>query len=281
MERGLYWRIARFRIRRSLLRSGIVMAAAGTDPPWPPLFKGGKLGATFPPGNLRSPQCIFSTARPETAPNYERFRSLNPCGTRVRDKSTKRNRGRGTKPVGGDGPIENLEAGNGKAARRAARRASVAMNFPCLWAKRVVLGRLGRRNRFPSGRDGGSDVKWRGRSLKPARGDAERARCFCFGGEDARQRLADVAELCRVSSEAHAAGAVTCLGDSPGLPDLGRPDEHQRRPGERRRRSLRRPGPVPARSAVWRHPRGALRLACPSSLRAVRSYINSFVSSAR
>ena len=29
-------------------------AAAGTDPPWPPLLKGGKLGATHAAGNLRS-----------------------------------------------------------------------------------------------------------------------------------------------------------------------------------------------------------------------------------
>ncbi len=27
-------------------------AAAGTDPPWPPLLKGGKLRATFAAGNL-------------------------------------------------------------------------------------------------------------------------------------------------------------------------------------------------------------------------------------
>ena len=37
LKRGLYWRIARYKTRRFLLRSEIVMAAAGPDPPWPPL----------------------------------------------------------------------------------------------------------------------------------------------------------------------------------------------------------------------------------------------------
>ncbi len=39
-------------------------AAAGTDPPWPPLLKGGKLRATFAVGNLRSLFCKFSTGHP-------------------------------------------------------------------------------------------------------------------------------------------------------------------------------------------------------------------------
>ncbi len=39
-------------------------AAAGTDPPWPPLLKGGKLSATFAEGNLRSSVCKFSTGPP-------------------------------------------------------------------------------------------------------------------------------------------------------------------------------------------------------------------------
>ena len=39
-------------------------AAAGTDPPWPPLLKGGKLRATFAPGCLRSLFCEFSTGQP-------------------------------------------------------------------------------------------------------------------------------------------------------------------------------------------------------------------------
>jgi hypothetical protein len=38
-------------------------AAAGTDPPWPPLLKGGKLGATHAEGNHRSPDREFSTAQ--------------------------------------------------------------------------------------------------------------------------------------------------------------------------------------------------------------------------
>ncbi len=50
-------------------------AAAGTDPPWPPLLKGGKgkgspllkggkLGATNAEGNRRSSDREFSTAHP-------------------------------------------------------------------------------------------------------------------------------------------------------------------------------------------------------------------------
>ncbi len=41
MKSGPYWRISRRTIRRFLLRGGFVLAAAGTDPPWPPLLKGG------------------------------------------------------------------------------------------------------------------------------------------------------------------------------------------------------------------------------------------------
>ncbi len=39
-------------------------AAAGTDPPWPPLLKGGKLCVAFATGNLRSLTCKFSTGSP-------------------------------------------------------------------------------------------------------------------------------------------------------------------------------------------------------------------------
>jgi hypothetical protein len=38
------------------------------DPPWPPLLKGGKLGATFATGNLRSVYGKFSTAHPHPGP---------------------------------------------------------------------------------------------------------------------------------------------------------------------------------------------------------------------
>ena len=44
--------------------SGSQYAAAGTDPPWPPLLKGGKLGATQPEGNYRSSNREFSTGHP-------------------------------------------------------------------------------------------------------------------------------------------------------------------------------------------------------------------------
>ncbi len=44
MKNGPVWRISRVTIRRFLLGDGFVMAAAGTDPPWPPLCKEGKLG---------------------------------------------------------------------------------------------------------------------------------------------------------------------------------------------------------------------------------------------
>ena len=43
--------------------SGSQYAAAGTDPPWPPLLKGGKLGATQPEGNYRSSDREFSTGQ--------------------------------------------------------------------------------------------------------------------------------------------------------------------------------------------------------------------------
>ncbi len=39
-------------------------AAAGPDPPWPPLLKGGKLGATNAEGNCRSSDREFSTGHP-------------------------------------------------------------------------------------------------------------------------------------------------------------------------------------------------------------------------
>ena len=42
MKNGPYPRFSACTIRRFLLRRGFVMAAAGPDPPWPPLLKGGK-----------------------------------------------------------------------------------------------------------------------------------------------------------------------------------------------------------------------------------------------
>ncbi len=61
MKSAPYWRIAQRTIRRVLFRDGFVIAAAGMHPPWPLLLKGGKLGATFAAGNLRSSICRFST----------------------------------------------------------------------------------------------------------------------------------------------------------------------------------------------------------------------------
>ncbi len=94
MQSGPYWRISRWTIWRFRLRDGFVTATAGTDPPWPPLLKGGalrnirggkspllilqvfnrpprppllnseKLCATFAAGNLRSLFCKFSPGHP-------------------------------------------------------------------------------------------------------------------------------------------------------------------------------------------------------------------------
>ena len=57
MKSGPYWRVARWTIRRFLLRDGFVMAAAAIDPPWPPLLRGGRLrnirGGKSPSLNLQ------------------------------------------------------------------------------------------------------------------------------------------------------------------------------------------------------------------------------------
>ena len=80
-------------------------------PPWPPLLKGGSLAQHCRREISVPSSAYFRQPGRRRAPNDERFRSLNPYGTRARDESTKRNRGRGTKRVCGDGAIENLEAG--------------------------------------------------------------------------------------------------------------------------------------------------------------------------
>ncbi len=46
-------------------------AAAGTDPPWPPLLKGGKLGATHAGGKHRPLARKFSTDHPDLLPEGE------------------------------------------------------------------------------------------------------------------------------------------------------------------------------------------------------------------
>ncbi len=58
--------------------SGSLYAAAGTDPPWPPLLKGGKLRATFAAGNLRSLFCRFSTGQGQ-APGPETLLRNQMC----------------------------------------------------------------------------------------------------------------------------------------------------------------------------------------------------------
>ena len=112
MERGLYWRIARFRIRRSLLRSGIVMAAAGTDPPWPPLLNGGKLGSNIPAGKSPLPpvQCFDSPAG-DTRQTASDFVPLTLAGqrpaTNVQNEIVVAEPSAGL----GEGVIEDLDAG--------------------------------------------------------------------------------------------------------------------------------------------------------------------------
>ena len=62
-------------------------------------------------------------------------------------------------------------------------------------------------------------------------------------------------ELVVPDAQRPAADRRLAAGDPSGLPDLGRPGEHQHRPGDRRRRALRRRRPIPARPAVRRYPR--------------------------
>ena len=64
MRRGPCWRTLRCTIRRFPLLDSFVMAAAGPDPPWPPLLKGGKLGGTFASGDVRSSIWKLSTGPP-------------------------------------------------------------------------------------------------------------------------------------------------------------------------------------------------------------------------
>ncbi len=61
-------------------------AAAGPDPPWPPLLKGGKLGATNAEGNSRSSDREFSTAHP--GPPYLPNICLNACHVLARMRKT-------------------------------------------------------------------------------------------------------------------------------------------------------------------------------------------------
>ena len=67
----------------SALRDGFVMAAAGTDPPWPPLLKGGKLG-NIRAGNSRS---MARDSRDEiSAPETADFQQPGPTpGSQLRD----------------------------------------------------------------------------------------------------------------------------------------------------------------------------------------------------
>ena len=71
----------------------------------------------------------------------------------------------------GSAPIDVVEGGRHEGGETGGQADAGNGDFPArLWAKWVVLWRLAYRSRFPSGRDDGGDVRWRGRSLNAGAG---------------------------------------------------------------------------------------------------------------